>query len=109
VKTKLEKTVMKLVNVLVAASLIFSLVVGSADLASADALAVVFFPFGHFVYSPPSLSKCPARGSSERWKNHGSYVSTLTKTAQSFREKGLISESDKGAITSEAADSDCGK
>ena len=54
---------------------------------------------------------CPCdtpRGSSEPWKNHGKYVSCVSKTANSFRDAGLISEEDKGLLTSEAAESECG-
>lgn len=54
---------------------------------------------------------CPCegpRGSSEAWKNHGKYVSCVAKTSSSFREADLISEEDKGQITSDAAESSCG-
>ena len=55
---------------------------------------------------------CPCdgpRGSSEPWKNHGrSTVSCVAKTSNSFRDAGLISEQDKGEITSAAAQSSCG-
>jgi hypothetical protein len=54
---------------------------------------------------------CPCEGplgSSEPWTNHGKYVSCVTQAANGFRDQGLISEEEKGQITSEAADSDCG-
>jgi len=54
---------------------------------------------------------CPCngpRGSSAPWKNHGKYVSCVTKTANSFRDANLISEEEKGQITSAAAESSCG-
>ncbi|MGB8221576.1 MAG: thrombospondin type 3 repeat-containing protein, partial [Polyangiales bacterium] len=54
---------------------------------------------------------CPCnspRGSSEPWNNHGKYVSCVAKTANSFRDAGLISEEQKGDITSAAAQSSCG-
>jgi hypothetical protein len=55
------------------------------------------------------LCPCSApRGSSEPWQNHGKYVSCVSKTANSFRDWGLISEEDKGLWTSEAAKSGCG-
>jgi hypothetical protein len=60
--------------------------------------------------SIPQLCPCQGpRGSSEPWKNHGKYVSCVTKAANGFRDQGLISEEEKGQITSEAAQSDCGK
>lgn len=42
------------------------------------------------------------------WKNHGKYVSCTAKTAESFVELGLITEDDKDAIVSSAAQSTCG-
>jgi uncharacterized delta-60 repeat protein len=48
------------------------------------------------------------RGTTEDWKNHGKYVSTLAKTLNSFVEEGLITEEEKDAIMSEGASSDCG-
>jgi len=59
--------------------------------------------------SIPQLCPCDGpRGSSEPWKNHGKYVSCVAKTANSFRDAGLISEQDKSDITSAAAGSICG-
>ena len=55
---------------------------------------------------------CPCygpQGSSEPWKNHGKYVSCVTKAANDLRKAGLITGTEKGQITSEAAQSDCGK
>ena len=43
------------------------------------------------------------------WKNHGKYVSTLAKTANSFVNQGLITEDEKDALMEEKASSDCGK
>lgn len=43
------------------------------------------------------------------WKNNGEYVSCVAKTAESFVEQGLITETNKDMIVSEAANSDCGK
>jgi len=48
------------------------------------------------------------RGTTEDWKNHGQYVSTLAKTLNSFVEEGLITEEEKDAIMAEGASSDCG-
>jgi hypothetical protein len=42
------------------------------------------------------------------WKNHGEYVSCVTKTANSFAKAGLITGSEKGSIVSQAAQSTCG-
>ena len=49
------------------------------------------------------------RGSTETWKNHGQYMSTLAKTTNSFVKDGLITEEEKEAIMAGAASSDCGK
>lgn len=49
---------------------------------------------------------CPCDGD---WKNHGKYVSCVAHTAQQFLDDELISAEEKGAIVSEAAQSDCGK
>jgi hypothetical protein len=43
------------------------------------------------------------------WKNHGAYVSAVARVANQFLVQGLISESEKDAIVSQAAQSDCGK
>lgn len=48
-------------------------------------------------------------GSIEPWRNHGAYVSSITKTAKYFVDQGLINETEKGTIVSEAAGSSCGK
>jgi hypothetical protein len=49
------------------------------------------------------------RGTSLRWRNHGKYVSTLAQTAQSFVSRGLITETQKGAIVAAGAASGCGQ
>ncbi|MCI5129477.1 MAG: hypothetical protein D3907_13540 [Candidatus Electrothrix sp. AUS3] len=54
---------------------------------------------------------CPCegpRGIASLWKNHGKFVSCTAKSAESFVEAGLISEVEKDAIVSDAAQSDCG-
>ncbi|KAA0229393.1 hypothetical protein EDS67_11925 [candidate division KSB1 bacterium] len=43
------------------------------------------------------------------WKNHGAYVSCVAHSANDFVGAGLITETEKGDIVSEAAQSDCGK
>jgi hypothetical protein len=55
---------------------------------------------------------CPCegpQGSSEPWKNHGKYVSCVTKAANDLKALGLITEEQKGQITAEAAQSACGQ
>lgn len=55
---------------------------------------------------------CPCagpRGTTQHWKNHGQYVSCVAKTSQSFANAGLITEGEKGDITSAAGQSSCGK
>jgi hypothetical protein len=47
-------------------------------------------------------------GTTTEWKNHGQYVRSVTHTAKSFFEQGLITEANRGAIVSGAASSDCG-
>lgn len=54
---------------------------------------------------------CPCEGPRETttsWKNHGRYVSCVAKSSNSFFEMGLITEAEKDATVSEAAQSDCG-
>jgi carboxypeptidase T len=54
---------------------------------------------------------CPCegpRGIASLWKNHGKYVSCTAKSAESFVEAGLITEAEKDAVVSDAAQSDCG-
>jgi Thrombospondin type 3 repeat/Beta-propeller repeat len=43
------------------------------------------------------------------WKNHGAYVSTIIKTAKEFLDLGLITEAERDAIVSAAAQSQCGQ
>ena len=55
---------------------------------------------------------CPCegpRGTTQSWKNHGKYVSCVSKTANSFVQQGLITETEKDIIVSEAGQSQCGK
>ena len=48
-------------------------------------------------------------GTDEAWRNHGEYVSTLTKFTNDFVGMGLLTHEEKGDIVSLAARSDCGK
>lgn len=47
-------------------------------------------------------------GTTESWKNHGKYVSLVSKTAKRFQKLGLITSAEKGEVVSEAARSMCG-
>jgi hypothetical protein len=49
---------------------------------------------------------CPC---DNNWKNHGKYVSCVAHNAEDFVDAGLITEAEKDAIVSVAAQSDCGK
>ena len=54
---------------------------------------------------------CPCDGprqSTEPWKNHGKYVSCMTKAAQSFAADGVISDNGKSDLVNAAAQSICG-
>jgi hypothetical protein len=55
------------------------------------------------------LCPCAAqRGTTTAWKNHGGYVSCVAHAAGDFLAAALITESDKGATVSDAAQSACG-
>jgi len=45
----------------------------------------------------------------DKWKNHGAYVSCLAHTASDFLTGGLITEAEKDASVSAAAQSSCGR
>jgi hypothetical protein len=47
-------------------------------------------------------------GTTGTWKNHGQYVSTFTKTVQTFVDLGLIPATEMGDLVSAAARSACG-
>jgi hypothetical protein len=55
------------------------------------------------------LVPCAGPASGGILKNHGAYVSAIAHAANEFAAQGLISRSEKGAIVSRAARSDCGK
>jgi thrombospondin type 3 repeat protein len=55
---------------------------------------------------------CPCEGprsATTLWKNHGEYVSCVTKNANLFLHTGLVTQPEKGALVSSAAQSQCGK
>ena len=55
---------------------------------------------------------CPCEGqldSASVLKNHGNYVSCVTKISKSFKRQGLITRAEISAIVSAAAKAQCGK
>jgi hypothetical protein len=48
-------------------------------------------------------------GTTDPWKNHGKYVSTLVHTVSSFLAQGLITAEEAEAIKTAGAESDCGR
>jgi hypothetical protein len=55
---------------------------------------------------------CPCQGPRNMttlWKNHGEYVSCVTKSTNLFLSMGLITQTEKSALVSSAAQSQCGK
>jgi hypothetical protein len=72
-------------------------------------------PFGDVVNPGNGCSLaqlCPcdgARGTSQLWKNHGKYVSCVAHATAEYVQLNLITETDKGGLVSEAANSLCGK
>jgi hypothetical protein len=55
------------------------------------------------------LVPCAGPRDGGTWRNHGEYVSSVTKTAESFTAAGLITAEQKDAIIAAAAHSGCGK
>ncbi len=80
-----------------------------------DADQCEFTPLGTVIdpatgCSIEQLSPCKGpRGTTNTWKNHGKYMSSVAKSSNSFRKQGLITEEEKAAIMSEAANSSCGQ
>jgi beta propeller repeat protein len=72
-------------------------------------------PFGEITdpangCSIAQLAPCEGpRGTTLPWKNHGKYVSAMAHAANDFLEQGLITDAEKEAIMSAAAESACGK
>ena len=59
--------------------------------------------------SLPQLCPCDSpRGSSSPWKNHGKYVSCVAHAAKELVNLGLMTQTEKGAVVSSAAQSGCG-
>jgi hypothetical protein len=59
----------------------------------------------------PAISNlCPCeRAAGDEWRNHGAYVSCVAHAANDFAATGLITQTEKGDIVSEAAMSNCGR
>lgn len=57
------------------------------------------------------LSQVPCDGPSpgKKWKNHGAYVSTVSKLADTYLAAGIIAPEEVTQITDAAGDSNCGK
>lgn len=83
-------------------------VIDNSDQCGFTSLGVVVDPSnGCSIYQ---LNPCEGpRGTTDKWKNHGEYVSSFKKTVKSFVSKGLLKKRGKGLIISRAAKSSCGK
>ncbi len=83
-------------------------VINNSDQCGFTSLGVVVDPSnGCSIYQ---LIPCNGpRGTTDKWKNHGQYVSSFAKTVNSFVDKGLLKKREKGRIISHAAQSTCGK
>ena len=59
----------------------------------------------------PILAQVPCAGPApgKKWKNHGAYVSTVSKVVEAYLVANLIAEEEADAIMAAAAQSDCGK
>ena len=54
------------------------------------------------------LAPCNGPVAGGNWKNHGAYVAAVAQAADQFLAQGVISEDEKDAIVTAAAQSDCG-
>ena len=54
------------------------------------------------------LVPCRGPASGGTWKNHGQYVSAISKTAEAFAVVGLLTSAEKDAVVRAAARSNCG-
>lgn len=74
-----------------------------------------FTPVGEVVdpgtgCSIAQLNPCEGpRGTTEPWSNHGTYVSSVARGAESFLAQGLITQTEKDVIVAAAAQSTCGE
>ena len=55
------------------------------------------------------LAPCSGPSSGGAWKNHGQYVSSVSKLADAFLVLGLITADEADAIVTQAAQSSCGR
>ncbi len=83
-------------------------VLNNADLCAFTTLGTIVDPSNGC--SIDQLNPCQGpRGTTVPWKNHGQYVSSVAKTANSFLAQGLITQAQKDTIVSAAASSNCGQ
>jgi hypothetical protein len=83
-------------------------VVNSADVCAGTSIGDVIDPTNGC--SIDQLNPCEGpRGTTLTWKNHGKYVSAVSDSANEFLRQGLITEAERDAIKSAAADSECGR
>jgi hypothetical protein len=83
-------------------------VLNSADVCAFTELGEIVDPANGC--SIDQLNPCEGpRGTTEEWKNHGKYISSVAQSTNSFLEQGLITEEEKDEIMSNAASSSCGK
>ena len=54
------------------------------------------------------LVPCEHPDGGSKWKNHGGYVRSVAHAAEDFVDAGLITETEKDVIVSEASQSECG-
>jgi hypothetical protein len=55
------------------------------------------------------LVPCAGPAPGKKWKNHGQYVSTMSKTVNSYLAAGVITEAEADLVMDAAASSNCGK
>jgi len=74
--------------------------------------ACLFTPAGAIINANgcaiADLCPCIHPDGTDRWKNHGKYVSCVVHAANDFRDAGLIGDSEHGGIISDAGQSACG-
>ncbi|MBM4385124.1 MAG: hypothetical protein FJ091_17365 [Deltaproteobacteria bacterium] len=62
--------------------------------------------------APPLEQLCPCAGPSGStlpWKNHGQYVSCVSRASQTFVTSGLITATQRAALVAASASSSCGR
>ncbi len=82
-------------------------VMDSSDICASTPLGILVSPATGC--SIEQLCPCEGlQGSTEKWRNHGKYTSCTARASEAFVALGLISDWEKDAIVSEAAQSSCG-